>query len=146
MQDIRARAELMERDGRYDPQDIQARLVRLHDQMHDAHAEGHAILDSVQGGDDWNNGGDSYAEFNQEYRHIWAGIQHGLSDGSYTPRQARYFYRAMQQIRARADWMQRSGRYNPRDIQVRLERLHDTMHDAHERGHERQDAYSDYRR
>ncbi len=89
-------------------------------------------------GDDWNNGGDSYAEFNQEYQHIWQGIEHGLSDGSYTQRQARQFYRAMQQIRGRADWMQRSGYYDPQDIQQRLERLHDYMHAAHEQGHERQ--------
>jgi serine phosphatase RsbU (regulator of sigma subunit) len=91
--------------------------------------------------DDWSNGGDSYAEFNQEYRHIWQGIQHGLSDGSYTPSQARQFFRAMQQIRARADWMQRQGYYDPRDIQVRLERLHDDMHEAHEAGHERVERY-----
>src|SRR5437879_9664257 len=71
--------------------------------------------------DDWNNGGDSYAEFNQEYRHIWQGIQHGLSDGSYTPQQAQRFYRSMQQIRARADWMARRGDYDPNDIQQRLE-------------------------
>ena len=89
--------------------------------------------------DDWNNGGDSYTEFNQEYRHIWQGIEHGLSDGSYTPRQAQQFYRSMQQIRARADWMERRGVYDPGDIQQRLERLHDYMHMAHERGHERQD-------
>jgi hypothetical protein len=48
----------------------------------------------------------------------------------------------MQQIRARANWMDRSGRYDPEDIQARLERLHDTMHDAHEQGHERQDRYN----
>ena len=87
----------------------------------------------------WNNGGASYADFNQEYQHIWQGIQHGLSDGSYTRRQAQGFYRAMQQIRARANWMERSGRYDPEDTQARLERLHETMHDAHEAGHERLD-------
>src|SRR5258708_7520484 len=76
----------------------------------------------------WNNGGDSYGEFNQEYQHIWQGIQHGLSDGSYTRRQAQGFYRAMQQIKARADWMERSGRYDPQDTQARLERLHEMMH------------------
>ncbi|MDB5416836.1 MAG: hypothetical protein JWP50_255 [Phenylobacterium sp.] len=94
--------------------------------------------------DDWNNGGDSYDEFNQEYQHIWNGIQHGLGDGSYTPRQAQQFFRAMQQIRARADWMERSGYYDPQDIQNRLERLHDYMHMAHERGHERLDRRFGY--
>ena len=93
---------------------------------------------------DWNNGGDSYNEFNQEYQHNWDGIQHGLSDGSYTPRQAQQYFRAMQQIRARADWMERSGYYDPEDIQNLLERLHDTMHIAHERAHERLDRRFGY--
>lgn len=93
---------------------------------------------------DWNNDVDDYAEFNQEYQHIWQGIQHGVSDGSYSPRQAQQFYRAMQQIRARADWMERSGAYDPEDIQQRLEWLHDRMHVAHERGHQQQDRYSSY--
>lgn len=91
--------------------------------------------------DDWNDSIDSYAEFNQEYQHIWQGIEHGLQDGSYSRRQAQQFYRAMQQIRARADWMDRSGDYDPEDIQRRLEALHDRMHVAHERGHERQERY-----
>ena len=95
-------------------------------------------------GDDWNNGGGDYAEFNQEYQHIWQGVQHGLSDGSYTPRQAQQFYRAMQQIRARAYGMERAGYYDSEDIQQRLERLHEYMHVAHERGHERQNQYYGY--
>jgi serine phosphatase RsbU (regulator of sigma subunit) len=93
---------------------------------------------------DWNNGGDSYAAFDQEYRHIWQGIQHGVGDGSYAPWQAQRFYRAMQQIHARADWMERRGVYDPDDIQRRLERLHDDMHVAHERGHERLDERYGY--
>lgn len=148
MQDIRARADLMQRNGRFDPSDTQARLIRLHEVMHDAHAEGHAIQDRDHdhGGEDWNNGGDTYAEFNQEYQHIWDGIQHGLSDGSYTRRQAQAYYRAMQQIRARASYMERQGRYDPEDTQARLERLHASMHVAHERGHDLQDRYAGYRR
>jgi hypothetical protein len=94
--------------------------------------------------DDWNNGGDNYGEFNQEYRHIWQGIQHGLDDGSYMPRQAQYFFRAMQQIRARADWQERRGDYDPEDIQGRIERLHETMHVAHARGHDRLDRWGDW--
>lgn len=149
MQDIRARADWMQRNGRYDPQEIQARLERLHNDMHAAHDLGHALQDRALAGDDWSNGGNSYAEFNQEYQHILDGIQHGLSDGSYTHRQAQWFYRSMQQIRARANWMERSGRYDPQDIQDRLERLHNMMHAAHERGHQLQDRYGyggDYRR
>ncbi len=148
MQDIRARADVMQRDGRYDPRDTQARLERLHETMHEAHTEGHAAQDRAQSGDTWNNGGDTYAEFDQEYQHIWQNIQHGVSDGSYTRRQAQGFYRSMQQIRSRANHMERQGRYDPEDTQARLERLHETMHAAHERGHELQDRYGDnnYRR
>ena len=141
MQQIRARADYMNQNGRWDPQDTQARLEQLHNAMHQAHEIGHAIQDNHQGDDAWNNGGANYADFNQEYQHIWQGIQHGLSDGSYTRRQAQGFYRAMQQIKARADWNERNGRYDPQDTQARLERLHETMHAAHERGHELQDRY-----
>jgi serine phosphatase RsbU (regulator of sigma subunit) len=148
MQDIRARADAMQREGRYDPRDTQARLERLHETMHQAHSEGHAAQDRGQSGDTWNNGGDTYAAFEQEYQHIWQTIQHGVSDGAYTRRQAQGYYRAMQQIRARANAMERQGRYDPEDTQARLERLHETMHAAHERGHELQDRYGDnnYRR
>jgi hypothetical protein len=148
MQDIRARADAMQRDGRYDPHDTQARLERLHETMHAAHAEGHATQDRAQSGGTWNNGGGSYAEFDQEYQHIWQNIQHGVSDGSYTRRQAQGYYRAMQQIRARANSMERQGRYDSEDTQARLQRLHEVRHAAHERGHEMQDRYGDnsYRR
>ena len=66
-----------------------------------------------------------------------------MSDGAYTRRQAQGFYRAMQQIKARASCMERSGRHDPEDTQARLERLHETMHAAHDRGHELQDRYGD---
>lgn len=91
--------------------------------------------------DDWNNGGANYADFDQEYQHIWQGIQHGLSDGSYTRREAYRFYREMRNIRARAYWEERSGNYDPEDTQARLESLHERMHIAHERGHERLDSW-----
>src|SRR3569623_61495 len=81
----------------------------------------------AHGDDDWT--AESYGAFSQQYQHIWDGIQHGLGDGSYTPWQARRFYRALQDIRGRADWEQRSGYYDPQDIEQRLERLHDTMHE-----------------
>ena len=38
--------------------------------------------------------------------------------------------------------MERNGRYDPEDTQARLERLHETMHAAHEAGHERLDRYN----
>jgi hypothetical protein len=89
--------------------------------------------------DDWS--AESYGQFTQHYQHIWEGIQHGVSDGSYTPSQARYFYRQLQNIRGRAEWQSRSGYYDPQDINDRLEDLHDRMHVAHERGHDRLDSY-----
>ena len=49
---------------------------------------GHAIQDSHHDDDAGNNGGASYADFNQEYQHIWQYIQHGMSDGPYRRRQA----------------------------------------------------------
>ena len=79
----------------------------------------------------------SYGDFNQQYQHIWQGIQHGVGDGSYNIYQARQYYRDLQGILARADWQERRGYYDPSDIEARLERLHDRMHVAHERGHER---------
>ena len=38
--------------------------------------------------------------------------------------------------------MERRRRYDPEDTQSRLERLHETMHDAQELGHERIDRYN----
>ncbi len=95
--------------------------------------------------DDWAV--QSYDSFQQQYHHIWDGIQHGVSDGSYTPRQAQYFYGQLRSIQARADWEQRTGRFDPDEISDRLDSLHDRMHVAHERGHERLDndwRYSGY--
>jgi hypothetical protein len=142
MQRIRARADEMQRDRRWDPRTTQAQLEQLHNSMHDAHEVSHAAQDDHHDDDAWNNGGQTYADFNQEYQHIWEGIEHGVSDGSYTRRQAQGFYRSMQQIRARANSMERSGRYNTADTQARLERLHETMHAAHEAGHDRLDGYN----
>lgn len=99
-------------------------------------------LDVASADEDWNNGGATYANFDQEYQHIWQGIQHGLGDGSFTRREAYRFYREMRNIRARAYWEERSGNYDPEEIQARLESLHERMHIAHERGHERLDRYN----
>jgi hypothetical protein len=106
-----------------------------------AAASAHPDEDESYASDDWNNGGDTYTEFNAEYQHIWAEIEHGVNDGSYTPRQADYFYRQMQGIRARADWQQRRGYGDAGAIQVMLERLHDRMHVYHERSHDHEDRY-----
>ena len=91
--------------------------------------------------DDWNNGGNSYAEFNQEYQHIWQGIQHGLNDGSLSRQQAWRFSRELRSIQARAYWEQRQGGYNSGEAQAQLERLHERIHAIHDRGHERQGYY-----
>lgn len=94
-------------------------------------------------GDDWDDDGGgvpTYELFQQQSHHIWDGIQHGLSDGSYTPAQASRFYRELRQIQARAEWDSRRGYYNPQWTEAQLTRLHDRMHAAHERGHERLDS------
>ena len=101
-----------------------------------AHDENGAAAD-----DNWDNGGATYSQFDQEYQHIWQGIQHGVSDGSYTQRQAYRFYRQMRYIHARADGEQRSGNYDPEPIQAQLESLHERLHIAHAQGHQRLDSY-----
>jgi hypothetical protein len=141
MEEIRARAEAMEQGDRYDPRDTQARLEQLHNVMHDAHERGHALQDRAPSSEDWNNGGDTFAEFNDEYQHIMNNIQQGLRDGSYTRRQAQSFSRTLQRIRDRADSMERNGRYDPQDTQARLERLHNMLHDQHDAAQARQNQY-----
>jgi hypothetical protein len=103
----------------------------------------HPETPGVSTDESWNNGGASYGDFNQEYQHIWDGIQHGLSDGSYTRSQGQQFYGAMQRIRGRAEEMQREGRWDPRDTQAQLEQLHNSMHEAYEVGHAIQDDHHD---
>ena len=89
----------------------------------------------------WNNGGDTFDEFQQEYDHITQGIQHGLSDGSYTRSQAFRYYRSLQNIRRAVSYNEQNGNYDSGWAQDRLERLHETMHRDHIRGHERLDRY-----
>jgi hypothetical protein len=89
--------------------------------------------------DDWNNGGATYSQFDSEYQHIWQMIQHGVSDGSYSRWQAASFYRQMRTIRARAYWEEQNGEYDAQDTQAQLVALHDRLHVAHERGHDRLD-------
>ena len=87
-----------------------------------------------------------YQNFDALYQHDWAGIRHGLSDGSYTPREARYFVMQLRDIRQReAYYRSRDGWLSPqegRDLQFRLERLHQVMHQAHEEGHAAQDDWN----
>lgn len=88
-----------------------------------------------------------YRDFEALYQHDWQGIQHGLRDGSYTPREARYFAMQLRDIRQReAYYRSRDGWLSPRegrDIQARLERLHEVMHEAHEEGHDAQDDWNE---
>ena len=87
-----------------------------------------------------------YQNFEALYQHDWQGIQHGLSDGSYTRREAYYFMSQLRNIRQReAYFRSRDGWLSPdegRDIEYRLERLHQVMHQAHEDGHAAQDDWN----
>jgi hypothetical protein len=87
-----------------------------------------------------------YQNFEALYQHDWRGIQHGLSDGSYSRGEARYFARELNSIRQREyNYRSRDGWLSPwegRDIQGRLQRLHAVMHRAHEDGHAAQDDWN----
>lgn len=84
-----------------------------------------------------------YQSFDALYQHDYAGIRHGVSDGAYSPQEARQFVWELRQIRQRESYYRsRDGYLSPpegRDIQMRLQRLHDIMHEAHEEGHQTQD-------
>ena len=101
--------------------------------------------------DDDDNGAYSqyfggYQNFDALYQHDWQGIQHGLSDGSYSRSEARYFVMQLRSIRQReAYFRSRDGWLSPqegRDIQLRLGRLHEVMHEAHEDDHAAQDDWN----
>ena len=104
-----------------------------------APAFAHNDDDPNDNGADEEYSSQTYEDFTPMYQHIWQVIQHGVSDGSYTSYQARRFYRELQGIRYRASWEERSGQYDPQDISYRLQALHDHMHIAHQRGHDRMD-------
>ena len=92
-------------------------------------------------GDYW--GVESYDDFGADYRHIAENIQRGRENGFYTSSQARGYYQQLQQIRTRADWQQRNGRFNSEDIEVRLTSLRQSMHAA--RGYGQNRDYRDRR-
>jgi len=96
-----------------------------------------------QDDDDWNNGGDTYAEFEEESRHILQVIQHGQRDRTISRYRAQQFYRELQSIRRAAYYDQQDGGYEGDYVQRRLERLHDRIDARHDRNHERQDRYGD---
>ncbi len=104
-----------------------------------AHEPGEQGYESAE---EWDNGGQTYGDFDQEYQHVWQMIQHGVNDRSYTRYQAARFYRDMRRIRARAYYAEQSGNYDPEDAQARLEQLHERLHTAHDAGHDRQDQYN----
>jgi osmotically inducible lipoprotein OsmB len=79
-------------------------------------------------------GVESYEDFNNDYRHIWAQIRRGREEGSLSRRDAERYIGRLQQIRQRADWQQRSGRFNPEDIEAQLRDLRRTIHYARREG------------
>lgn len=96
------------------------------------------------GASDWSYGRGRYALFDREYRHTIDGIRHGLSDGTFSRRQADRFYRELESIRFDAMRSMRYGNYQDDYIQARMVRLHERMHFKHERNHERYDGYRPY--
>lgn len=94
----------------------------------------------------WERGG--RVGFRYEFNHVYAGIQHGLRDGSYTQWEAQRFLREVENLRRLERYYRTNdGRLNGwerRDLQQRLERLHDVMHVAHQRGHRRDDRAGYY--
>ncbi len=93
---------------------------------------------------DWNSVRARYTLFEREYRHTIDGIRHGLSDGTFSRRQANRFYRELESIRHDAAQSMRYGNYQDRYIQARMARLHQIMHFKHGRNHERYDGYGSY--
>lgn len=93
-------------------------------------------------GNDWNDnrgGNGGYDYFRAEFQHLYDGVQHGLSDGSFSRGEARQFYWAINNLRRRLDYYRYNDGYlsdwEARDIQRQLTRLHNDMHDAHANGH-----------
>ena len=87
------------------------------------------------GGEDWNNGGATYVQFNEEYRHLAQMIRHGASDGTLNRRQIAGSFHELRYIQSLAYSQQRNGYYNSAMIQARLTRLHDGLHSRHDAAH-----------
>ena len=91
-----------------------------------------------------------YDNFDELYQHDMQMIQHSMNDGAYTRREARMFISQLRSIKQRENYYRsRDGELDPnegQDIQARLERLHDAMHDSHEEGHDAQDGQGAYGR
>ena len=97
---------------------------------------------------DWNYNS-AFGGFSDDVAHIQEGIQHGLSDGSYTRWQAMRFSRELRSIeRQIVGYNESDGDINPWErsmIQRRLDRLHSIMHVVHDEGHEQQyQGYGNY--
>jgi hypothetical protein len=103
-------------------------------------ASAHEENDGYYRGSDWDTDSAGYDSFRQEFQHLYDGVQHGLSDGSYDRREAQQFYWAIRSLQRRLDYYRDSHGYlNPwerQDLQRRLTSLHDQMHIAHVEGHE----------
>jgi|SRR5665213_782297 len=75
-------------------------------------------------------GVESHEDFDGDYNHISASIQRGREDGTFTPYQARRYTQQLQQVRARADYQERRGQFDPQDIQDHLTQLRRVMYVA----------------
>lgn len=93
---------------------------------------------------DWED--DARSRIVQQINHAYEGIEHGLEDGSFTRWEARQFHEHIRELRRRLAYFQRNDGYLDRrerlDLERRLQRLHDVMHEAHGDGHA-EDAYGD---
>jgi hypothetical protein len=94
-------------------------------------------------GNEWNRDNRGYNNLRRQFQHAYAGVQHGLRDGSFTRREGRYFYRVIGDLRQRLDFYRDNDGYldrrEARDLDRGLGRLHAAMHEAHETSHEEQD-------
>jgi hypothetical protein len=93
-------------------------------------------------GADWNRDNRGYYNLRRQVQHAYDGVRHGLRDGSFTRREARYFYQVIGDLRERLDYYRDTDGYldrrEARDLDRRLRRLHAAMHEAHEDGHDEQ--------
>ena len=99
--------------------------------------------DQYDRGNDWNRDQSGYNNFRRQFQHAYEGVQHGLSDGSFSRREARQCYWAIGDLRQRLDYYRSNDGYLDRreaqDLDHRLARLHAFMHEAHEVGHDERD-------